>query len=519
MPDIQINMFEVQLGAAVLLQFSVDGRMVRVLADAGVRAKGYKPTHVRDKLLKLLPQDDRRIDLIIGTHYDEDHLNGLVPLIQDQDFQFGEAWLPPVANDTEFFPLDSAPTSANLLPHQFATDSGKEILQAYLDRKQSDIMGLLKVRPESNLDEQSGGLTQINLHNLPAQRISLDPQDQMKFFADHAERHDEECWHGEELETDTPDDLEDLLQWRIHQGNKFYFRSQATSFETLAKELKYLQNPNPEISAAQFRTIDNIRKGTAGDAINAKALFAVVEALQKRSVPFKTEIIPDGTPRFYRWSSATGKFALSRDSGDGLSFTLLGPSQSLVRKHRDRLPVVEYAKVAFFFLGEIQSISPSNQLSYIGCFQHLGQRILISGDAGCVDFKNGSKTYYPRLLEQLKPLHVIQVAHHGGRNAYFYRVLSAAEYEKQEEQSFLLLSHAENDKTRPSDIFHDFLLTARNDGDDIKLLFTSMPKREKVVDYLTAIHPVIGPSKKRGDIGLVFEGQSWRVTSHAIQVV
>ena len=38
--DIQIDMFDVQLGAAMLLQFTIDGENVRILADAGVKASG-----------------------------------------------------------------------------------------------------------------------------------------------------------------------------------------------------------------------------------------------------------------------------------------------------------------------------------------------------------------------------------------------------------------------------------------------------------------------------------------------
>lgn len=509
MPVIQIDMFEVQLGAAILLQFRLDGRTVRVLADAGVKASKYPPTHVRDKLIASLPPDDRRIDLIIGTHYDEDHLNGLAPVIDDPRFQVGEAWLPPVANDTQVFPLDLALTAANLLPHQFASETGEATFQSYIDRKRADISGLRVVGLKGNEEA----------YKFEAQHFVDHQGDELAFFRFHAGRQDEQCGHCNNLDAELPDDLDELVDTQLRRMNNVYRFASKTTFTNLAANLEHIMSPNSEIAAGQFRTIDNIRKGAAEDAINAKALFDVVKALQRRSIPFKTEIVPDGTPRFYRWNATSGKFTLSRDTGDGLAFTLLGPSQSLVRKHRDRLPVVEYAKAAFFFLGEIRSITPSNQLSYIGCFQFAGQRILISGDAGCVDFKQDGKSYYPQLLAQLKPLHVVQVAHHGGNNAHFYRVLSAAEYDKQDDVSYLLLSHAENDRTRPSDVFRDFLLTARNEGDDIRLLFTSQPTKDKVVDYLDAIHPTVGGVAPKGDVQLAFKNSAWQVTSHAIKVI
>jgi hypothetical protein len=70
---------------------------VRVLADAGVKASGYPVDHVHRKLQEVFESfgdPHRGIDLIIGTHYDEDHLRGLVPIIADETVDIGEAWLP-----------------------------------------------------------------------------------------------------------------------------------------------------------------------------------------------------------------------------------------------------------------------------------------------------------------------------------------------------------------------------------------------------------------------------------------
>jgi hypothetical protein len=181
--------------------------------------------------------------------------------------------------------------------------------------------------------------------------------------------------------------------------------------------------------------------------------------------------------------------------------------------------VLESSKLALAFRGEIRSITPSNQLSYIGCFRHAGQAILVTGDAGCVDFALDRDSYHPALLAALRPLHVIQVAHHGGNNAHFYRVLAAAGYPEQTQPSYLLLSHAFHDRTRPSEVFHDFLLTALDDGDDIRLLFTSQPDRDKVQDYLGALHPPVGGTGDVGDVQLRFDQGQWMVTRHAVAIV
>ena len=129
MSNIQIDMFEVQLGAAILLQFMIEDGPVRVLADAEIKASGYKPERVRDRLLPILDASgSRRIDLVIGTHYDEDHLNGLVPVINDQSITIGEAWMPPIANDTERHALDAMLSDGDLLPHQFYGEAAEQCL-------------------------------------------------------------------------------------------------------------------------------------------------------------------------------------------------------------------------------------------------------------------------------------------------------------------------------------------------------------------------------------------------------
>ena len=109
---IQVDMFEVQLGAAMLMQFRLaSGEIVRVLADAGVdKASGYKTDHVFSKLFDgsgsatgvwtdFDTTTEPRLNLIIGTHYDADHLRGLVPIIDHHALPIDEIWLPPVQDD------------------------------------------------------------------------------------------------------------------------------------------------------------------------------------------------------------------------------------------------------------------------------------------------------------------------------------------------------------------------------------------------------------------------------------
>lgn len=198
---------------------------------------------------------------------------------------------------------------------------------------------------------------------------------------------------------------------------------------------------------------------------------------------------------------------------------LLGPSKGLVRKHWDRLPIGVYAEVALYSLA-LKSITPSNQLSYVMRFSAEEQGILVSGDAGCVDFKpEGKKPYYPKLLKALSPLHVVQVAHHAGYNDHFYRVLDAAQYPMAVAQSFLLVSHATHDRHRPSAEFREFVEHVRHDPEIIRVLFTTQPLPEKIRDFESLVHAPVLHTALQGDARLEFQNGTWKVTKHAIAIV
>lgn len=520
MAAIQVDMFEVQLGAAMLLQFEQDGDTVRVLADAGVKASGYAATHVRDKVKPIL-SGDARIDLIIGTHYDEDHLSGLVPIIADRAISIGEAWMPPIVNDTQIFPVDQPLTASNLLTMQLAGEQRGDILGAYLAAKRTDIETIaaieseldpefrFKARPDDGfLAAQFGdgaNLVDQDTDGLAFFRAQLGPDDLDACAIDHGS--------AQEIE-DQP-----LVATMIDEAMQSRFPYYPFGVGRYLDRVKGLAEEARTDAASliepRMLSLANLRKSAAKDAINAKSLHDVLDALAKRKIPVRSEIIEDGVPKRYRWTPASRRFVLARPDSQGLTFTLLGPSRTLVNKHRVKLPVLEASRIALAFTGEIRSITASNQLSYIGCFNYRDQAILVSGDAGCVDFRPLRGKYFPDLLKAMQPLHIVQIAHHGGNNAHFYRVLAAAGYPEQEAQSYMLLSHATHDKTRPSDVFHDFLLTTLREGDDVRLLFTSQPTRDKVVDFLGAIHPVVGASGTKGDIRLVFE-EDWQVVAHAV---
>jgi hypothetical protein len=260
-----------------------------------------------------------------------------------------------------------------------------------------------------------------------------------------------------------------------------------------------------------------IRKSTAKDAITASSLYKVVAALRARRIPIHCRIIDDGSPRRFVWRRDARRFVDGSNLSGQPDIVLLGPSRGLVKKHWDRLPIGDYARVMYSMLLPSKSITPSNQLSYVARVGFADQGILISGDAGCTDFAPRSRAkFYQALLDALLPLHVIQVAHHGGRNAQFYNVLLSAKFGTQTASSSLLLSHATNDRSRPSDLFARFVAAVRKDADNVQILFTGRPRDAFVKDYRSLIVKAVGPPKPAGDIRLGFDGSRWVVKKHAI---
>ena len=158
-----------------------------------------------------------------------------------------------------------------------------------------------------------------------------------------------------------------------------------------------------------------IRKSAASDAINAVSLYRVVGALRLEGVQIRCNTIQDGTSRRFAWHSTSERFEPSTGPSAGPELLLLGPSKSLVKRHWNRLPLGTYAELAALSLHRLKYITPSNQLSYVLRMQANEQNILITGDAGFVDFKpQRGNRYHDEILRCLQPLHVVQVAHHAG---------------------------------------------------------------------------------------------------------
>ncbi len=519
--DLQVDMFEVQLGAAVLLQFRMGKDTVRVLADAGTSMGGYGPDYVLDKLKTVLPLEAGkpapRIDLLVGTHYDYDHLNRMVPVIQAYDI--GEAWLPPVANDTQ--PPASAsraPRAGDLLGAQFAGRQGAARLHAYLGEKAKAIRGAQQLRGQLRAADGSG--SSGGRVRLSGKRVSLSA------LAAKTPAQTSAAYDPGFFEEALDEAAAFLGESADHAAAEVRLPLDAQAMAA-SDPLAIRASPAPGIAAdAAARTLAALQRTAAGDAINAKALATVVVALKQRKVPTHYRYVEDGQPAFHAWIKSRRRFERSASLPAGkLGIALLGPSRGLIEKYWKRLPQIEYSALALSARLPVEDITASNQLSYAMVFRLGAQRMLIAGDSGFVDFtvpgrRGEPLQWHPALIAQLRaPLQVVQVAHHGGHNKYFYQALLAAGYPLGRARSYLLLSHETKAKTRPSAVFAEFIARLGDRRGRVRLLFTSPPRAAAVKPYRQLI-AALAPARqtlKKGDVRLVCANGKWRIARHAVK--
>jgi len=536
MKTIQVDMFAVGLGASVLTQFvSKNGSRVTVLSDGGMGA-GHSANTVKEKLpesFKAFGNHDRIcIDLIVGTHYDGDHLKGLVPMIEDSSIDIGEIWLPPVKNDAEAIP--GTLEADEFLADAFFDDDESRKAAEYLRKKAHRVddlqrwenrivenlrgSGDSRDRDSRNSNVESSGIdlieTRRHLHNL---RGSEAINGYLRFFEAHRD-----------------DALRRANSQPIHESATYDSRKPVAqdilaNISGVLSEWPFLTDwewhcrHNPEYCEIIPSALATLRAAEASGAITAIHLNAVIVASRKRqpAIRPRCRFISEGHPAQFVWSLSKKRFVRS-ETGDNadLILTLLGPSEQLIERHSEKLPVWKLAYASMLDTNVIprEGITASNQLSYIFTIAIEGQRILISGDAGCYKFRKFNNEFHKNFLRALKSLAIVQIAHHGGRNYDFYHSLIAAGFDKQQTSSFLLLSHGLNDKHRPSRAFESFISRLRRKENEPRLLFTSMPQDSKIEPYRELVHPAVSLSAEEGDVRLSYDNSEWRVDSHAIKV-
>lgn len=577
MKRIQVDMFPVGLGSAMILQFrNQDSDDIRILADGGV-GRGISKYTVRDELLGNLAlcNDSKtsRIDLIIGTHYDADHLSGLVPIIEDFRFDIGEVWLPPIVNDAAppiGVGIDTK--DSDLFVHQLyeETNDGEKlgqyrvhvakVCEILLKSALSEFDGKeVYRRVNMGISERLKQITDALIESYERRLMKEIDNSfrELEIFLAKCQHHLKESGEGEATGGTLFDtfDMGSGDQWQLGHcdeswpypppgwdgkvGGEWdanvlwstpphpYLRLHEAIHFRRTKVLPR-QGSHRLSKKSEYTAILQLMKGQARNAINASALDGVVKAIRSRNaqhsrkVSIQCHMIRGGIPKRFVWQAATRRFDSSGSvESTGPSLTVLAPSRKLALKHLSLLPTGPQGLMAMAFRYDLKWITPSNQLSYVVRAEYMDQGVLISGDTGLVDFVTKvrcPRRYHRSLIRQLAPLSVIQIAHHGGRNWYFYEVLMESRFWKRHKPAFLLLSHAVNDSSRPSQIFGKFVADLSGQGCEVSVLFTSQPRHCHVSHFQSQVHGPVGPEFKEGRFSISFDGHAWSVDKHAIKV-
>jgi hypothetical protein len=553
MRKIQVDMFAVGLGAAVLTQFSLkDGDRLTVLADGG-GLTSTNPNAVVKKLpdaLKGFKQDSKlRLDLIVGTHYDADHLKGLIPIIEETSIEIGEIWLPPVRNDGPKIP--GAIDADEFLAQLFFDDSDGKLLPDYLWDKAYQVAELYELERKTFeiIKNDNGriplftyseeGQIPMSTDELPRKGSEIDHTEMLRLFRSFFESH---ITHATARtgarsvhETASYDSnyLRELEDWKAIRTRRdvydlwpdfFYFEY---LFKRIVKEA-------PSRARVVPAALASVRRAKSEDAINGTYLIEVINALRKRSQHLRPQchFVSGDRPSEFVWSSTERRFLIREDEAKGkVILKLLGPSDRLIQQLSDKIPVAAYA-FALMRISDLtyrESItSASNRLSYIFTLEMDRQKILISGDAGCYGFRGKNNEFSEELLLPIASPQVVQVAHHGGRNYDFYHALIAAGFGNAKGPVFLLLSHEPRSKHRPSDAFREFIELVKAKRREVHLLFTSKPSEAKVHVYKDCIYSAVSEVSEEGDIRLLYgyrqrrslrflRKAEWQVQKHSIK--
>lgn len=504
---IDLRMFDVGLGSAILIELDRGFDMVRILADGGDHSAGLK---VEAQLATLWARTGRRptIDLVIGTHYDADHLDGLTVLFQKGRVEVVELWLPPVLDDTDERENNREPRTEASLVRRFSSSQGGAAFLRYLDAKRARLALLNELEgevPSDRLDGKLEGRTDVDDGSRPLGQERLfferEVEKAVRLLGERGGEHDRRFDVLANGEADFP------YRWRLDELSSY-------EREHIREMLQDGDDETPDRSPSPLRlAIAARRLAAATDGINACALRSLLLAL------------PDPAPRIRQWWSEDdqaltfGWDSKSRAFNQGClrsktRLTLLGPTERLVVERRDKLPRFTASFIAKRW-DRLEGLSESNQLSYVVRLDHDGQGVLITGDSGFDGFAIGSdrvSKYELNLVSHLKELAVVQVPHHGGINRHFYRVLDKAGFTIATGMTYLLLSHEPDSAHRPNGAFASYMM--RLPDGRAKVLFTGQPAAENIKEYEQRVAgPVPESATAGGEVRLSF-GTEWKIKAH-----
>jgi beta-lactamase superfamily II metal-dependent hydrolase len=90
--DVKVTMLNVKDGDAIIIELQKTDKTLVMVVDGG-EPSCYK-TKMKPKLESVLKSHNKKApDIVVCTHYDSDHIGGLIPLIKDYISEIKEVWV------------------------------------------------------------------------------------------------------------------------------------------------------------------------------------------------------------------------------------------------------------------------------------------------------------------------------------------------------------------------------------------------------------------------------------------
>ncbi|WP_162926566.1 ComEC/Rec2 family competence protein [Pedobacter chitinilyticus] len=90
--QVKVNMLDVSDGDAIIVELEKSGQRMVMVIDGGM--VGHYLTKLKPKLQEVLKRNGKAApDIVVCTHYDSDHIGGLIPLIEDYIDGVKEVWV------------------------------------------------------------------------------------------------------------------------------------------------------------------------------------------------------------------------------------------------------------------------------------------------------------------------------------------------------------------------------------------------------------------------------------------
>lgn len=382
--------------------------------------------------LSLLRAEAPRLDLIVGTHYDADHLTGLARVVDAYPLgSIGRAWLPPFLNpDGEI--VDGSPFLADRIQRD-GLGPALSPLEAFARRlPREELDGLRRALSRG----RAGILEAIDNQSDDVEHAALAFDDsEVVPYRDEPSQHDD-VHEGDAWEGFARPESGERVSEAIRIVGKLKLDA-LVELMNIGAKINELARAKPEIAASLLRSRSAIGVRAVAAmtatvaAVNGAHLEKLLVALHRRNVPWTIPIAPDNAG----WVSF-GAFEIAH----------LSPTAEFVETNRNRLPIIADAVyMARARLVDAELPSWSNRLSHAlairprgKCWSGCACGIALTGD--CAFWRSVSKG----AEEILASCGLIDVAHHGGEWGRFRELLVDAQTIA-EPRSFLLWLSAKPD--------------------------------------------------------------------------